>query len=224
VGSGLNAHPEFAPKTIARLAAISGIEFSEACNHFEAQAARDTAVETSGALKTVAVSLVKIANDIRWLGSGPRCGIGELKLPALQPGSSIMPGKVNPVVPEAVIQAAYQVMGNDTAITLAGQAGNFELNVTIPLIAHNLLQSIHLLAEAARLLVERCLQELDADRDRCNHFIERSLALVTGLVPLIGYDRAAELAKRAYTEDKTVRQVILEEKIIPAEKIDALLG
>ncbi len=224
VGSGLNAHPAFAVKTIERLAAISGIAFSEARNHFEAQAARDAAVETSGALKTVAVSLVKIANDIRWLGSGPRCGIGELKLPALQPGSSIMPGKVNPVVPEAVIQAAYQVMGNDTAITLAGQAGNFELNVTIPLIAHNLLQSMHLLTEAGRLLVEHCLQELEADRDRCNHFIERSLALVTGLVPLVGYDRAAVLAKRAYTEDKTVRQVILEENIIPAEKIDALLG
>ncbi len=224
VGSGLNAHPQFAAMTIARLSAVTGIEFTEATNHFEAQAARDAAVETSGALKTVAVSLVKIANDIRWLGSGPRCGLGELKLPALQPGSSIMPGKVNPVVPEAVVQTAYQVMGNDTAITLAGQAGNFELNVTIPLIAHNLLQSIQLLTEAARLLVEHCLQELEADRDRCNYFIERSLALVTGLVPLIGYDRAAALAKRAYEEDKTVRQVILEENIIPAEKIDALLG
>jgi fumarate hydratase class II len=224
VGNGLNAHPEFASKAIARLSALTGIEFAEARNHFEAQAARDAAVEASGALKTVAVSLVKIANDIRWLGSGPRCGIGELKLPALQPGSSIMPGKVNPVVPEAVIQAAYQVMGNDTAITMAGQAGNFELNVTIPLIAHNLLQSMHLLAEAGRLLVERCLQELEADRDRCNYFIERSLALVTGLVPLIGYDRAAALAKRAYVEDKTVRQAIIEENILPAEKIDALLG
>jgi fumarate hydratase class II len=224
VGSGLNAHPEFAGQTIAQLSAVTRIEFVEAHNHFEAQAARDAAVETSGALKTVAVSLVKIANDIRWLGSGPRCGIGELKIPALQPGSSIMPGKVNPVIPEAVIQAAYQVMGNDTAIMLAGQAGNFELNVTLPLIAHNLLQSMQLLAGAGRLLADRCIQELQADAERCNHFIERSLALVTGLVPLIGYDRAAALAKRAYNENKTVRQVVLEEKIIPAEKLDPLLG
>ncbi|MFZ1982804.1 MAG: class II fumarate hydratase [Desulfatitalea sp.] len=224
VGSGLNAHPDFAPQTIAQISAVTRIDFVEARNHFEAQAARDAAVETSGALKTVAVSLVKIANDIRWLGSGPRCGIGELKIPALQPGSSIMPGKVNPVIPETVIQAAYQVMGNDTAITLAGQAGNFELNVTLPLIAHNLLQSMQLLAGAGRLLADRCIQELQADAERCNHFIERSLALVTGLVPLIGYDRAAALAKRAYNENKTVRQVVLEEKIIPAEKLDPLLG
>lgn len=224
VGSGLNAHPDFAEQTIAQISAITRIEFVEARNHFEAQAARDAAVETSGALKTVATSLVKIANDIRWLGSGPRCGIGELKIPALQPGSSIMPGKVNPVIPEAVIQAAFQVMGNDTAIMLAGQAGNFELNVTLPLIAHNLLQSMQLLAGAGRLLADRCIQELQADAERCNHFIERSLALVTGLVPLIGYDRAAALAKRAYNENKTVRQVVLEEKIIPAEKLDPLLG
>jgi fumarate hydratase class II len=172
----------------------------------------------------VAVGLVKIANDIRWLGSGPRCGIGELRLPALQPGSSIMPGKVNPVIPEAVIQAAYQVMGNDTTIALAGQAGNFELNVTLPLLAHNLLQSIDLLAGACRLLADKCIQGLQADKEKCEQYIERSLALVTGLVPLIGYDRAAELAKKAYAEDKSIREVILEEGILSEEKIKQVLG
>lgn len=224
VGNGLNARPEFAPATIAEISDVTGIAFSEAQNHFEAQAARDAAVETSGALKTLAVGLVKIANDIRWLGSGPRCGIGELRLPALQPGSSIMPGKVNPVIPEAVIQAAYQVMGNDTTIALAGQAGNFELNVTLPLLAHNLLQSIDLLAGACRLLADKCIQGLQADKEKCEQYIERSLALVTGLVPLIGYDRAAELAKKAYAEDKTIREVVLEEGILPEEKIKQVLG
>jgi fumarate hydratase, class II len=224
VGSGLNTHPAFAAGTIAGLSAHTGVQFKEAQNHFEAQAARDAAVETSGALKTVATSFVKIANDIRWLGSGPRCGIGELKLPALQPGSSIMPGKVNPVIPEAVIQVAYQVTGNDTTITLAGQAGNFELNVTLPLIAHNLLQSLDLMAGAARLLADKCIRQMQADKQRCEQFIERSLALVTGLVPLLGYDRAAEVAKKAYAADKTVRQVVLEEDLVSEAQIDALLG
>jgi fumarate hydratase, class II len=224
VGSGLNAHPEFAPATIAEISAQTHIDFIEARNHFEAQAARDAAVETSGALKTMAVSLVKISNDIRLLGSGPRCGIGELKLPALQPGSSIMPGKVNPVIPEAVIQVAYQVMGNDTTITLAGQAGNFELNVTLPLIAHNLLQSIDLLAGACRLLAHKCIQGLQADREKCEQYIEKSLALATALVPLLGYDRAAELAKKAYAENKTIRQVAKEERVLPDQKIDQVLG
>jgi fumarate hydratase, class II len=224
VGNGLNAHPEFAAATIAAVSDATGIEFSEARNHFEAQAARDAVVETSGALKTLSVGLVKIANDIRWLGSGPRCGIGELKLPALQPGSSIMPGKVNPVIPEAVIQAAYQAMGNDTTIALAGQAGNFELNVTLPLLAHNLLQSIDLLAGAARLLADKCVRGLQADKEKCERYIERSLALVTGLVPIIGYDRAADLAKKAYAEDRTVREVLMEEGILPEEEIRRVLG
>ena len=224
VGSGLNTHPDFASKTVAGISAHTRIQFTEARNHFEAQGARDAAVETSGALKTVATSLVKIANDIRWLGSGPRCGIGELKLPALQPGSSIMPGKVNPVIPEAVIQVAYQVTGNDTTITLAGQAGNFELNVTLPLIAHNLLQSLDLLAGASRLLADKCLRDLQADQVRCEQYIEKSLALATGLVPVIGYDRAAEVAKKAYATGKTVRQVAIEDNVLPEEQIARLLG
>lgn len=224
VGNGLNTHPEFAARTIAALSRETGIAFKAAENRFEAQAARDAAVETSGAVKTVAVSLVKIANDIRWMGSGPRCGIGELQLPALQPGSSIMPGKVNPVIPEAVIQVAYQVMGNDTAIALAGQSGNFELNVTLPLVAHNLLQSVELLAGAVRLLADKCIRNLAADRQRCEGYIEQSLALATALVPHIGYDRAADLAKRAYDAGRTVRQVAADEKLLPEETLNRLLG
>jgi fumarate hydratase, class II len=223
VGNGLNAHEAFAGRVIAGLAELTGIQFREAINHFEAQAAQDAVVEVSGALKTVAVSMVKIANDIRWLGSGPRCGIGELKLPALQPGSSIMPGKVNPVIPEAVIQCAYQVMGNDTAVTLGGQSGVFELNVALPLLAHNVLQSIDLLAGAARMLVDKCLEGLVADEKQCEAYIERSLALVTTLVPHIGYDRAAELAKKAYESGKTVRQAALEARALPEEELDKLL-
>jgi fumarate hydratase class II len=223
VGTGLNARPGFAARTIAEISKQTGIRFEEARNHFEAQAARDAVVETSGVLKTIAVGLIKIANDIRWLGSGPRCGIGELRLPALQPGSSIMPGKVNPVISEAVIQAAYQSMGNDTTITLAGQSGNFELNVTVPLLAYNLLQSIDLLAASARLLADKCVQGLEADRRQCNDYLEKSLALVTAFVPLIGYDRAAELAKKAFDSGKTIRQVALEEKIASEEEIAGLL-
>jgi fumarate hydratase, class II len=223
VGNGLNTHGAFAGRVIAGLAEHTGIQFRESVNHFEAQAAQDAVVEVSGALKTVAVGLVKIANDIRWLGSGPRCGIGELKLPALQPGSSIMPGKVNPVIPEAVIQCAYQVMGNDTAIALGGQSGVFELNVTLPLLAHNVLQSIDLLAGAARMLTDKCLEGLAADEKRCEAYIERSLALVTALVPRIGYDRAAELAKMAYETGKTVRQAALETRVLSEKELDKLL-
>ena len=222
VGNGLNAHEAFAGRVIAGLTELTGIQFREAVNHFEAQAAQDAVVEVSGVLKTVAVGLVKIANDIRWLGSGPRCGIGELKLPALQPGSSIMPGKVNPVIPEAVIQCAYQVMGNDTAVTLGGQSGVFELNVALPLLAHNVLQSIDLLAGAARMLADECLEGLVADEQRCEAYIEKSLALVTALVPHIGYDRAAELAKKAYESGKTVRHTALEARVLPEEELDKL--
>lgn len=223
VGTGLNTHPEFASRVIALISEYTGLVFTEAQNHFEAQAAQDAAVETSGALKTLAVSLVKIANDIRWLSSGPRSGIGEITIPSLQPGSSIMPGKVNPVIPEAVIQVAAQVIGNDTTIMMGAQAGNFELNVMLPVIAHNLLQSIMLLASVSRLFVDKCIQGIGANRAVCSAYIERSLALVTGLVPKIGYDNAASIAKKAYETGKTIREVVLEENILPEEELDTLL-
>ena len=224
VGNGVNTHPSFAPRVIAALAEQTGLPFIEAKNHFEAQAARDTAVEISGILKTIATGLVKIAGDIRWLGSGPRGGIGEINLPVLQPGSSIMPGKVNPVIPEAVIQVAYQVMGNDTTILLGGQSGRFELNVTMPLIAYNLLQSIDLLAKAVTILADKCVLGLTANRGRCREYLDRSLALATLLVPHIGYDRAAEVAKQAHETDRTIREIVLAEKILPSETIRRILG
>ncbi len=223
VGTGLNAHPEFARKTIQLIGAETSIAFTEAKNHFEAQASRDAAVEASGALKTIAVSLIKIANDIRWLSSGPRCGIGEITIPSLQPGSSMMPGKVNPVIAEAVVQAAYQVIGNDTAITLAGQSGNFELNVCMPLIAYNLLQSIKLLSRASKHFAERCVEGIGANQEQCRWNVEKSLALVTNLVPEIGYDRAAELAKKAWESGKTIREIALEENVIEKAVLEKLL-
>jgi fumarate hydratase class II len=207
VGTGLNADPAFAPAVIRALAAETGIPFVPTRNHFQAQASQDAAVELSGAIKTVALSMVKISNDLRWLASGPRCGIGEINLPALQPGSSIMPGKVNPVICEAVLQVAAQVVGNDAAITFAGAGGHFELNTMLPVIAHNLLQSIALTAAAARLLADRCVTGIEANREVCAGYIERSLALVTALVPAIGYDRAAEIAKEAHQSGRTVREV-----------------
>jgi fumarate hydratase, class II len=224
VGTGINAHPEFAKEVIAIINAETNLNFREARNHFEAQAARDAVLEVSGVLKTVAAGMVKIANDIRWLGSGPRCGIGELKLPALQPGSSIMPGKVNPVIPEAVIQMAYQVMGNDTTILLAAQSGNFELNVTLPLVAHNLLQSIDFLALAGNTFAHKCINGLIADQKVCNAYLEKSLALVTALVPHIGYDQAAILAKKAYQTGKSIRQVAMEAAIMSDEALDRILS
>ncbi len=223
VGTGVNAHPEFAAQTIARIARETGIGFRKAGSPFEAQAARDAAVEASGALKTIAVSLTKIANDIRWLGSGPRCGLGEIFIPGLQPGSSIMPGKVNPVIPEAVLQVAAQVIGNDATITISGQAGNFELNVMLPVLAYNLLQSIDLLAAAANVFAEKCVEGISAGREACAVFIERSLALATGLVPRIGYDRAAAVAQKAYDSGRTIREVLTAEAILPKEEIDRLL-
>ncbi len=223
VGSGLNAHPEFAGKVIGRIAAETGMPFREAENHFEAQAARDTAVEVSGVLKTLAVSLTKIANDVRWLASGPRCGLGEINIPALQPGSSIMPGKVNPVIPEVVLQVAAQVAGNDTAITIGGQSGNFELNVAIPMIAHNLLQSIRLLGAGIEVFTEKCIRGITANREVCAANIEKSLAMVTGLVPHIGYEKAAAIAKIAFETGRTVREVALAEKILPADTLERIL-
>ena len=223
VGTGLNTHPEFASRVIELTSKETGCSFREAENHFEAQAAQDAAVQTSGTLKTVAVSLTKIANDIRWLSSGPRCGLGEINIPALQPGSSIMPGKVNPVIPESVTQVAAQVMGNDTAITIGCQAGNFELNVMLPVIAHNLFQSIKLLAGAAKILAEKCVNGISANETRCRAIIESSLAMCTSLAPVIGYEQAAAIAKDAYATNKTVREVAKEKKILPKGKLEELL-
>ncbi len=223
VGTGLNTHPEFARKVIALIAEKTGIPFKEAKNHFSAQAAQDACMETSGTLKTAAVSLVKIANDIRWLSSGPRCGIGEINIPSLQPGSSIMPGKVNPVIPEAVVQVAAQVIGNDTAIMLGAQSGNFELNVMLPLIAYNLLQSVTLLARASGLFANKCVSGISANASTCSSNIEKSVALATLLVPYIGYDKSAVLAKKAHETGKTVREIAIEEKLLSEETINILL-
>jgi fumarate hydratase class II len=224
VGTGLNTHPAFAAKVIEALNTATGLSFREARNHFQAQATQDSTVELSGALKTMAVALVKIANDLRWLSSGPRCGLGEINLPALQPGSSIMPGKINPVIPEAVIQAAAQVMGNDTVIALSGQSGAFELNVMLPVAAHNLLQSLRLMAAAAELLHRKCIAGISANRDRCAANIEQSLALVTGLVPHIGYDRAAAIAQEAYQTGRTIREVVKAQNLLDDDTLHKALG
>jgi fumarate hydratase class II len=223
VGTSLNTHPQFAARTIARIAKETELPLREAQNHFEAQAARDACIETSGALKTIAVSLVKIANDIRWLASGPRAGIGELRLPVTQPGSSIMPGKVNPVMCEMLIQVGAQVIGNDAAITMGGVFGNFELNVMMPLIGHNLLQSISLLANGARTFADRCVAGLEADREKCEANIERSLAMCTALAPVIGYDKAAHIAKVAYETNRNVREVAAELSGLSPERLAELL-
>jgi fumarate hydratase class II len=210
VGTGLNAHPEFAERTVEKLSRELGMPLHEEKNHFEAAATRDACVEASGQLKTIAVSLAKIANDIRLLGSGPRCGLGEIKLPAVQPGSSIMPGKVNPVIAESTIQVCLWVIGADLAVTLGGLQSFFELNVAMPLIGAQLLESVHLLAAAARNFADACVAGLEADRQRCESLVEQSLAMCTPLAPFIGYDKAAEIAKRAYATGKTVREVARE--------------
>lgn len=224
VGNGLNTHPDFAKKVVALISEYSNHNFTEAENHFEAQGAQDAAVETSGALKTIAVSLVKICNDIRWLASGPRCGLGEISIPSVQPGSSIMPGKINPVIPEAVIQAAAQVMGNDTTIMIGGQAGNFELNVMLPVIAYNLLQSIDLLSSGADVLAEKCIDGIRANRENCAVNIEKSLAIATYLVPHIGYDKAAAMASKAHETGKTIIQVAREEKILSEKELKKIFN
>jgi fumarate hydratase class II len=223
VGTGINTHPLFARKVVSIINRETGYNFREAINHFEAQGARDAAVETSGILKTVAVSLLKIANDLRWLGSGPRCGIGEILLPETQPGSSIMPGKVNPVIPESLIQVCAQVIGHDSAITLGGLSGNFELNVMMPLIAYNLLESVRLLANAVNNFSKKCIEGLKADRERCEEMIEKSLGLATILTSKIGYDEAARIARKAYDQRKTIRQVVEEEGIFSKEDLNLLL-
>ena len=223
VGSGINAPAGFAKTAIAILAETTGLAFREAENHFEAQAARDAAVFLSGALKTYALALTKIANDIRWLGSGPRCGLGELQLPEVQPGSSIMPGKVNPVIAESVLMVCAQVIGHDATISWAAGSGAFELNTMMPVIAYDLLASLELLAAASRNFAEQCIAGLEANQTRLFESLERSLALATSLTPEIGYERAAALAKAAHDSGRTIREVAEESSGIPKEKLAALL-
>ncbi len=226
VGTGINTHVEFGKRVAAELSAVTGLPFAEAKNHFEAQAAKDAFVEASGLLKTIAVSLSKIANDIRWLGSGPRCGLFELMLPAIQPGSSIMPGKVNPVICESVIQVATRVIGNDAVITYAGFGGVgslFELNVAMPVMADAMLESIHLLARVSDAFVDNLLNDLQVNRQRCEQFIEQSLMLCTSLAPVIGYNAAAKLAKEGFETGKTIRELVREKKLMDEAKLNELL-
>lgn len=223
VGTGLNTHPAFASRVTGLVSREIGVKLREADNHFEAQSAQDAVVEASGELRTVAVSLMKIANDIRWLGSGPRCGLGELRLPETQPGSSIMPGKVNPVIAESVTMVAAQVIGNDVTIAVAGQAGNFELIVMLPVMAYNVLQSIELLARSAENFASRCVEGIAADEDRCRQSIEQSLAMCTALAPEIGYEAAANIAKEAYRSGRTVREVAQNLRVLPDSRLKVLL-
>jgi len=223
VGTGINTHPKFAARTIQHISKLAGLKFREAQDHFEAQSAKDAIVETSATLKTIAVSLTKIANDIRWLASGPRCGIGEIILPETQPGSSIMPGKVNPVIAESALMAAAQVIGNDLTVTLAGQSGVFELNVMMPVMAHNVLESIRLLAASAANLTDRCVAGIQANAERSNEMIEKSLAMCTALAPEIGYDAAAAIAKESYKTGKTVREIALSKRVASPKRLKEIL-
>ncbi len=223
VGTGINSHPKFAKKVSNEISKKVGIKFYEAKNHFEAQASKDALVLTSGALKTLATSLMKIANDIRWLGSGPRCGFGEISLPAIQPGSSIMPGKVNPVLAESMTQVCAQVIGNDLTISIAGQSGNFELNVMMPVMGHNIIESIEILSNISRVFAEDCISGIEVNLDECEGTIEGSLAMCTSLAPVIGYDNAAKIAKKAFIENKTVREIVNEDKILDKKEADRIL-
>jgi fumarate hydratase, class II len=228
VGTGINTPPGFAGRVISEVARVTGLPLTEARNHFEAQGARDALVETSGALRTVAVSLNKIANDLRLMGSGPQAGLAEIRLPDLQPGSSIMPGKVNPVIPEAVCMVAAQVIGNDAAIAFGGAAGNFELNVMLPMLARNILESIRLLANVSRLFADRCVEGIEADVGRCLEYTESSPSIVTPLNRYLGYEAAATVAKQALAERKTIREVVLErgyvdDGTVSIEQLDAAL-
>ena len=223
VGTGVNTPPEFAPRVIAELAAMTGIGFVEARNHFEAQAAQDAVVEMSGVLKTIACSLIKIANDIRWLAAGPRCSLAELQLPEIQPGSSIMPGKVNPVICESVMMVAAQVIGADAAITVACQHGNFELNVMMPVMAHNLLEAMRLVAACSRNFAEQCITGIRANEARCRSYAEASLSNCTPLARVIGYDTTAKIAKIALAENLSVREAALRSNVMPAAELDAIL-
>src|SRR6266851_672458 len=222
VGTGVNTHPEFASRVCRRLSEMNGVTAHETSNHFQAQSTLDNIVEASGALNTLAVSLMKIANDISWLGSGPRAGIGEIELPAVQPGSSIMPGKVNPVIAESVCMVCAQVMGNHTTITIAGQSGNFEINVMMPVSTYNLLQSISLLASASRNFTEQCIKGINATT-RGPEMVESGLAISTSLAPFIGYDAAASISKEAYKTGKTIREVARERTSLSEEELDRIL-
>jgi fumarate hydratase class II len=219
----LNRHPDFPGKVMRHLKQRTGIDFREATNHFEAQGSKDAVVEASGQLKTIAVSLFKISNDLRWLSSGPRCGIGEIQLPATQPGSSIMPGKVNPVICESMMMVCSQVIGNDSCITWAGANGNLELNVMMPVMAHDLLESIRLLTNGCDILVEKCVLGIEANEERCRELVELSMAMVTSLAPKIGYDRAAEIAKESAKTRRTVREIALEKRVLPEAELNAAL-
>jgi fumarate hydratase class II len=222
-GTGINRPMAFPKMAIERIAAESGLPFAEAANHFEAQGARDGVVEASGQFKTIAASFMKIANDIRWLGSGPRTGFYEIALPSVQPGSSIMPGKVNPVMCEMLTMVSAQVMGNDVAINIGGQGGNFELNVYLPVMAHNLLQSATILANGAVAFTDRCIVGLEANEEICVQSVERNLAICTSLAPAIGYDKAAAISKEAFKTNQTVREVANEWNVLPSDEIDRLL-
>ena len=222
VGTGINADHGFAPRAIELIRERTRLDVREADDHFEAQGAKDACVETSGTLRVIAASLMKIGNDIRWMGSGPRGGLAELKLPELQPGSSIMPGKVNPVIPEVVTQVAAQVYGNDAAIAMCGAMGNFELNVFMPVIARNLLEAIGLMTSACRLLVEKCVDGLLPDEERALHLVEQSFPIVTALVPAIGYDLCAEISKEAFKSGRSIREVALA-RGVDAEEVDRAL-
>ena len=223
VGTGLNAPAGFAPRVIEVLSSETGLPLTEARDHFEAQGARDALVEASGVLRTIAVSMYKISNDLRWMSSGPRCGLSEIHLPDLQPGSSIMPGKVNPVVPEAVCQVVAQVVGNDAAVAFGGAAGNFELNVMLPVIGRNLLESIRLLASVARTLADKCVVGIEADEERCATYALSSPSIVTSLNPYIGYEEAGKVVKQALAENKDLRTVVLERGLLSEEEVDKAL-
>ncbi len=223
VGTGINTHPEFGRRMAEELSKLTGHPFREAENHFEAQSAQDAIVELSGALKTVAASLMKIANDLRWMNSGPIAGLAEVKLPALQPGSSIMPGKVNPVIPEAVRMVAAQVFGNDATITWGGALGDFQLNVMLPVIAHNILESIKILANASRVLADKAIAGFEVNRKRIENLVDRNPILATVLNPIIGYDKAAEVVKKALAEEKTVKEVVVELGYLTPEEAEKLL-
>jgi fumarate hydratase, class II len=223
VGSGINRHPAFPELAIGTLNAMTGESFFEASDHFEANSARDACLETSGQIRTIAASLIKIANDIRWMSSGPRNGLAEIILPAVQPGSSIMPGKVNPVIAEALLMVAVQVMANDQAISLAVISGNFELNVMMPLIAYNLLHSIELLSNAIETFTQKCVSGIRADEKRCRESVDKGLMLATALTPYIGYDKAAEVSKKAHETGKTIREMALDMALFPERELEEIL-
>ena len=223
VGTGINTHPDFGKEVAKQISILTDVDFVESENHFEAQANQDCSVEVSSALKVLAVSLTKIANDIRLMGTGPRCGLGELILPPVQPGSSIMPGKVNPVICESTLQVCAQVVSNDLAITLGAQSGAFELNVMLPLIGYNLIQSINILSNSINVFNDKLLKDLKVDKQKCESYIEKSLSMCTILVPIIGYDKTAEIAYEAYENNKTIKELLIEKNILSKNEINKIL-